>query len=267
VNNFADLGPEAVRTVATRTVASREADYAAAAARTGATLTIYDTNIGGLHDSASRFREVLLTAIGTGNGNGVSAELESLFGQTRSTLNAREGGRLMFAGTATESPPFTPASLGELAALPSADAALANDTGRVSVRLSDGHSLEYGLLADETGRNVVEAMRKVAGAGIPNGRMDDAQRAALTDALTALDAGLGDLRSVQARNGSRQGNVERAGTDARDRNTLLTKIVSDVEDADYAQIAASLIATQTALKASYSVFAQMREMSLTNYLS
>lgn len=266
-NSFADLGPEAVRTVATRTVAARESAYVAAAQRTSATLGIYDAQLTGLYDTASSFKETLLNAVGTGNANGIEPQMQALFGQARATLNAREGGRLLFAGTATDSEPFTVSSVADLTALPSAADAFANDSGRASVRLSDGMAMTYGLHADETGLKVAEAIRKVAAAGIPaSGRLTASQITAVQDAIGVLDQGLKDVQAVQASNGRRQQDVETAGDNAKARNTLLTKIVSDVEDADYATVAAKLIATQTALQASYTIFSQSREMSLVNFL-
>lgn len=266
VNDHADLGPESARIVSIRSVAAREEAYAAASKRTAGTLQVYDAHLGQLHAVATRLRETLLTAVGTGNGHAVPSELEQAFAQVRSSLNAREGGVPLFAGTSGEAEALVTGSLAELVTVGSTTAAFGNDEGRASVVLADGRTLTFGIHADEAAEGLVEALRIAADASIPAGRLSDTDIGRLRDALDSLDVGLTQLSGARAANGRRQVEVDAAEQAARSRLDLMTKLVGEVEDADYAKVAAQLVATQTALQASLSVFAQMRELTLANYL-
>lgn len=85
-------------------------------------------------------------------------------------------------------------------------------------------------------------------------------------ALGQIDAALPQVRSINAENGRKQAQAETLAVRGEERSDLLTTLISDAEDADYGEIAMQLTQQQTVLKASYSVFTQLSELSLTQYL-
>jgi flagellar hook-associated protein 3 FlgL len=260
-----DLGGDAARTFSARTALAREATYEAASQRTASTLAQQDTVLEALHDAGQSLHNLILKAVGTGRGEGLRTELQLAFGQAWQTLNARDAGRPMFSGTQPNDP-FTVKSLDDLAALDDVRDAFANDGGRAHVRLADSQGMTYGLHADEIGSRIVEAMHLLAKTDLPAGAIDGATVQRLTEAAGLLGDGLTQLREVQGANGRRQEVADRMKSEAVERRNLLEHTIGDLEDADVTAAAVELATARTALETSYAVFAQLRNLSLVNYL-
>ncbi|MBT0670569.1 flagellin [Novosphingobium profundi] len=265
--DYAGLGVDAVRTLSARSLISQQTTYQNNTSRLSTTLSLYDANLTTLDDSLTDFRSEIYSAIGTGEYPSLQGLIENAFAELKSTLNATESGVPLFAGAQTSSDPFTPETLDDLIGLDVADA-FNNDSVIQSSRVGDGVDLEYGQLASDIGANLTEAFKMLAEAGpFEDSKLTDTQIAALEDVLDQLDLGLTDLRSANATNGQNQNRLDDLATRAEERSTLLTELVGNVEDADLSQVALDLTQRQTTLEASYSVFAQLQDMSLVNYLS
>ncbi|MYL99283.1 flagellin [Novosphingobium sp. FGD1] len=265
VNDYAGLGLDAVRTLSARSMLATQESYKTSIGRVSTTLSLYQANLEQIDTSLSDLREELFSAVGTGNSPGLQDIVEDAFADMRNALNAREGGVPLFAGSQTSATPFLPKSLNETVGLEAADA-FANDDVRQSTRAGDGVDVEYGIGASDVGASLIPAFRALAEAGPFGDTLTDAQKQAITDALDLLDAGITEVRSVNAKNGRKQAHIETLGERAQDRVDLLTGVIGSVEDADLGQVAIDITQRQTILQASYSVFAQLNQMSLANYL-
>lgn len=84
-------------------------------------------------------------------------------------------------------------------------------------------------------------------------------RTSLGDAITAIGEDAGAL-------GTRQTELTAVGTSADDTVTALQSQVSDVQDADLAQVSTQLSGAQTQLQASYTLISGLNKLSLVNYL-
>ena len=262
--NFAALGTEAVRNLSARSLVAAQDAHAENAKRLGATLAIYDANITDIDTIAGDLRNDILGAIGTGKASGLQAATEAAFDRFRSALNASEGGLPLFAGAQTDAP-FKPRTLADTAGLPPADA-FSDDGVRGAARVADGLDVEFGVTARELGTDLLSAFRTLAEAGTLSETPTPAQMDALRAAVTQIDAALSGIREVNAGNGRRQAQVETLATRAEERALILRDVISRNEDADLGQVAIDLAQQKAMLQASYSVFAQLSELSLVNFL-
>ncbi len=265
VTDYAGLGLDAVRTLSARTMLSQQDSYQSVASRVSTTLSLYDANLNQIDSSLSDLRTQLMTALGTGDSPSLQTTIEGAFSDVRASLNATEGGVPLFAGSQTSDTPFVPKTLEDTVGLASADA-FANDSVHQSARMGDGVDVQYGITASDVGTNLIPAFRTLAEAGPFGDKLTDDQKAAIQTALDQLDTGLSDVRNVNAANGRRQNQVDSLSTRASERSDLLTEVIGGVEDADLGQVAIDITQRQTVLEASYSVFAQLSSLSLTNYL-
>jgi len=122
------------------------------------------------------------------------------------------------------------------------------------------------VTASDIGSKLYTAFQTLAAAGTIGDPPTPAQRASLAQAAGEIDAGLSSLRAVNAENGRKQAQSETLATRAAARSTLFSEIIVRNEDADLGQVAIDLAQQKTMLQASYSVFAQISGLSLSNYL-
>lgn len=262
--DLASLGTETVRNLSARTLLAKQEAHAAVSNRIGTTLSLYDTNITGLDTLGSDLRLGVLSAIGTGKAVGLEDSVNAAFQQFRAILNASEGGVPLFGGSQTARP-FTPETLADTVGLNPADA-FTNDDVRASARVADDLNVEYGVTASALGTDMLKVFKTLAEAGPIGETPTEAQLTSLRTALGQIDTALGSVRAVNADNGRRQAQVETLATRADERALLLKDIISRNEDADLGQVAMNLAQQKTTLQASYSVFSQLSELSLVNYL-
>lgn len=263
--DYADLGTEAVRTLSAHSLLARQDGYGTVAKRLDTTLAIQDANISAIESSSENMRVQILKAIGTGQAAGLQETIDAAFQQVRAALNADEGGIPIFAGSQTDQRPFKPEKLADLVGLPAADA-FTNDNVRASARVSEGLDVEFGVLASDLGTKLTEGFRKLAEMGPIGDTLTAAQSTALQDAISSIQDGLIDVRSLNAENGRKQAQIETLGTRAEDRTLLLKDLIGRNEDADMADIASELTQRRSVLEASYSVFSQLSGLSLLNFL-
>jgi len=264
-NDLAGLGIDAGRTLSARSLRSAQDAQSSSAKRLGTTLSLYDANISNIDESAAGLRQKLMTVIGTDQTAGLQGAIEGAFDQFRAALNATDGSGPLFAGAQTDATPFKPQTLSETIGLTPATA-FGNDDVRASARIGDGVDMTYGVGARELGSGILSAFQTLAGAGAIGDTLTPGQIDALKTALGQIDSALPQVRAINAENGRKQTEAETLATRGEERSDLLTSLISDAEDADYGEIAMQLTQQQTVLKASYSVFTQLSDLSLTQYL-
>jgi flagellar hook-associated protein 3 FlgL len=262
---YADLGTETVRNLSAHSMLARQEAQATVSKRVGTTLELYQGSLEAIDTAASDLRLDMLSAIGTGRADGLQQAIQSAFDQYRSALNLSEGGSPLFGGAQTNGDPFKPQTLADVASMPS-DAAFLDDDVRSSARIADLLDLSYGISASAAGKGIYEALRTLAQAGPFPETPTEAQIESLRTAMEQLDKGLSASRSVNAENGRKQAQVETLTKRNDERALLLSGVIESNEDADLGQVAIDLAQQKTVLQASYSVFSQLSELSLVNFL-
>jgi len=261
---FAALGSEAVRTLSTHSLLARQEAEKIVATRLQSTLALVDAHLASTEIAADTLRTQLLKAIGEGRTDGLQGKIEESFQAFRVAMNADEGGAPLFAG-AQSGLPFNATALADTVGMTTADA-FANDQVKASARLADGLDVTYGVLASDAGGAIFEAFRTLAESGSFDNTPTAAQTAAMQAGVDRLNAGLKEVRNQLTANGQRQAQAETLADRAGQRSLILQDILAQNEDADMAQVAGELKLRQTALEASYAVFARLSGLSLVNYL-
>lgn len=263
--DYASLGTQAVRTISAHSMLARQEAQADVSKHVVTRLAIYDAHLTGLDDAMIDLRTQITTAIGTDQSVGLEESIRGAFEQFRNSLNSSEGGAALFAGSRTDVLPFVPETLADTLVTP-ASSAFRNDDVRSTAYLAEGRKITYGITASEIGEGLYVAFQALAGAGTIGQSIDTAQKAALQDALTKIEAGVASLRGINAENGRRQSQIEVLGSRANERSLLLKDIIAANEDADLGQVAVDLAQQKATLEASYSIFAQLSSLNLTRYL-
>lgn len=263
--DFADLGTETVRNLSAHSLLARQDAQSTVAKRVGTTLSIYQSHLEGMDKAVGDLKNDILNAIGTGDAAGLQEAIETAFSQYRTSLNGSEGGAPLFGGSQTDGNPFTPDTLADVATTSAADA-FKDDGVRSSARVADGVDVTYGITATAVGKDLYAAFKTLAQAGTIGAKPTAAQLDALKQSIGQLGTGLDSLRAVNADNGRKQNQVETLTTRGEQRGLLLEGVIETNEDADLGQVALDLAQQKTMLQASYSVFSQLSDLSLVNYI-
>ncbi|ATY32089.1 flagellin [Sphingomonas psychrotolerans] len=263
--DFADLGTETVRNLSAHSLLARQGAQSTVSKRVETTLSLYQGHLDGIEKAVGDLKTDILKAIGTGDAAGLQEAVETAFSQYRSSLNGGEGGAPLFAGSQTGSNPFTPDTLADVATTNVADA-FQDDGVRSTARVADGVDVTYGITASAVGKDLYAAFKTIAQAGAIGAKPTDAQLDALKQAVGQLGTGIDSLRAVNADNGRKQNQVETLTTRGQQRALLLESVIETNEDADLGQVALDLAQQKTMLQASYSVFSQLSDLSLVNYI-
>lgn len=266
VQSYGELGGDASRVLSASSMLAQQDAQNAVAKRVNTTLGFYDTSLNAIDDSLSDLKTTLLKVIGTGDSADLGKAVENAFVDFRNALNQNEAGVPIFAGAQTDTSPFAPKTLADVAALADPSDAFANDDVRSSARLSDNVDVEYGIGASDIGTGLVQAFQTLAGLGDFGDKLTDAQTAGLQTAIAQIEEGLKGVRSVNAKNGDLMNHVDALSDRSAERSKLLTQVVGDAVDADLGQVAMDIDARTTILNASYSVFGQLQNLSLVNFL-
>jgi flagellar hook-associated protein 3 FlgL len=266
VQSYADLGADTSRVLSASSMLAQQQAQSKVANRVDTTLGFYDSSLGVIDDSVSSLKTKLLNAVGTGDSPDLDKAIQSAFEDFRNSLNTSEGGVPIFAGGQTDKQPFAPQTLSDMVGL-DPDTAFTNDDVRTSARLGDNIDVQYGIGASDIGTGLVQAFSTLAGLGPFGDKLTDAQVDGLKTAMSQIDDGLSGLRSVNAKNGDTQNQVEALGKRADDRATLLTQVIGDAEDADMGQVAIDISSRTTILNASYAAFDKLNNLSLVNFLA
>jgi flagellar hook-associated protein 3 FlgL len=267
VQTYADLGANVGQVISASSMLAQQQAQGVVAKRVNTTLGFYQTSLGTIDDSVSDLKTKLLKAIGTGDSPDLGSAIEAAFNDLRDSLNANEAGVPIFAGSQTDSQPFKPGKLSDMAGLTPPDAAFGNDDVRTTARLSDNLDTQYGIGASDIGTGLVQAFSTLAGLMPFGDKLTDAQMDGLKTAMGQIDQGLTDLRAVDARNGDMMNKVDDFGNRAAERSKLLTGVVGDAEDADMEKVAFDLSNYNAMLTNSYAVFQKINDMSLLKFFT
>lgn len=247
-----------------------------------ARLTTTQTVLSQITDIANQFyaKTADLNGIGSSQTATIASEAKLALQQVAQLLNTKVGDTYIFGGQDSANPPLTstdPSVIGpQLLASDTADPPFSATIGTATpmVEVGDGQFVQAGVLANRntlatssaptTGsymRDVMRGLASLAGAADGAGLDAVAQdvRARLQSAVSAIGSESGTLGALQTNLTSRQ-------TMLAATQTALDSQVSNAEDADMASVLTRITSLQTQLQASYQVIAQVKSLSLTNYL-
>ena len=203
----------------------------------------------------------------------LAQEIEGLFEQMMSEGNKTSSGGFLFSGIASTSVAFT-ASGPFTTGLPSPTVSFGGDSNVMQAPIDEGIVVPTSL----DGRRVF--LGDSDGDGSPDGGREDLfavlgtlrdallanDRVAVNGTLTRLDAGIDQLTEERARIGVIDTKVARAEDRLAERYVQLERRLSDVQDADAAEVYSGLVNQETALRASLDATGRLVQPTLLDFL-
>jgi len=235
-------------------------------------LATQDSALGQVADAAQGAREAIAEALASGRADTLVEDMEAQLRNAIEGLNARYGGKYLFAGGQIDTKPATATSLSDLTA-PATTIAdfFKNDQFIVSNKIDEGNTVATGVLADAVGTGMMTAFKSFqteqqTGSGPFNGPLTAAQRTFLEGQLAAWDQAHQGIINIAGRNGLVQRRVETVKDDITSRQTLLKEMVGGITDVDMAEAATNLEAAGISVQAAAQVFMSLQQSSLLNLL-
>lgn len=234
-------------------------------------LQTQDTGLVRVKDAAAAMRQIFSDAIASGRVDTLVEDVQAQLSNAVEGMNARYGGKYLFAGGQVDTRPVTAVSLTDLTAGPPISSFFQNDQFRVTAKLDEATTVTTGLLASTIGTDMLTAFRDFQafneGANGPFvGQMTDAQRTFLEGQLQIWDDVRSDVTNIAAYNGTNQKRLDTVADDLESRQNALAGMLGEITDADMAQAAAELQTAQLSVQSAAYVFQALRESSLLEIL-
>jgi flagellar hook-associated protein 3 FlgL len=184
----------------------------------------------------------------------IASEIDQLIEGVKQNGNATYRGRFVFAGTATDAPPYV-----------AGDDLYHGSTDDVERQIGPGVALPIGLLGssflgDGADGNLLQVLRDVS----THLKTDDG--VALRADAALLDVKEDELLGVRALNGARQNRLEAALSRLGEVEEATLKQLSETEDADIAKTLIELNSQQAAYQAALQAGANIMQASLMDFL-
>lgn len=234
-------------------------------------LDTQNTGIVRVADAAQAVRQIFSEALASGR---VDTLVEDVEGQLRNAvegMNARYGGKYVFAGGQVDTRPVTATTLTDLTAGPPIASFFQNDQFKVTAKIDEATTVNTGVLADKLGTDLLTAFQTFQsfnqGAGGPfTGALTAAQQTFLEGQLASWDSVRADVTNIAAYNGVNQKRLETVAEDLTTRQNTLAGMLGEITDADMAKAAADLEQAQISVQSAAYVFQSLQESSLINIL-
>jgi flagellar hook-associated protein 3 FlgL len=270
---YTGMGDKTAMLEAAKSALARTNGYQAATTTALNQSNLQDTQMTQLSNIASELRQDMSEAVANGNGSTLMTQMQGLYSQAVQILNSQDAnGNYIYGGNNANTPPVTPTTLSQLAALPSVSQAFANGTKAASVKVADGETVQVGMLASDVGTQLLQTFMDIAqfnnGANGNFGQnLTDAQSAFLSNELPTAISAETSVNNSAASNGNAYTQLQDAQTQQQSLSTLYSGFVSNLQDVDMSTAITQLNQNQTALQAALQVTSQIGNISLLNYLS
>jgi flagellar hook-associated protein 3 FlgL len=246
-------------------------------------MAAYDQSLAGMERSATDIKEAVMGAINTSSGLGLYETIEGAFDSILGFLNIKPAEGYIYGGTKTDAPPVNITDINDLlTALEPPTDIFDNNTLKATVRIDDNRTMEFGMLANEVGLDIMQAIQRIAmwengtlattvpvptGVPVSFGDPLDADSAAfLIGEIANLEALIQNLGVFRGENGLNQKTIE-ATQERIDAEVVYARdFISNIEDVDAAEAITKLNQANFALEASYNVLSQVNRISLLNFL-
>jgi flagellar hook-associated protein 3 FlgL len=234
-------------------------------------LSTQDTGLTRVADAAQSIRQIMSEAIASGRVDTLVEDIQAQMNNATEGMNARYGGKYLFAGGQVDTRPVTATTLADLTSGPPISNWFKNDQFQVTAKLDEATNISTGVLASDIGTNMLTALQTFqafnqGGSGPFTGQMTPAQKTFLEGQLASWDTIRQDVTTIAAHNGSNQKRVDTVGADLTSRQNSLAGMVGDITDADMGEAAAQLQQAQLSVQSAAYVFQALQASSLINLL-
>ena len=228
---------------------------------------VTDAALSKITDAVHRARELAVQgasdAAGQSARTAAAAEIDQLIASVKQEANASYGGRYVFAGTNTNIQPYNVASPSD---------AYSGNTGVVAREIGPGVSVTVNVLGSS-----VLGQGQAAGDGkllnvlrdisqhLKSGTVADINTLRSTD-MKGLDTNLDALSQSRATVGATTNRLESADSRLQEVEESLTKLLSDVEDADMAKTYVDFSMQQSTYQSALRAGGNIVQQSLLDFL-
>ena len=257
----------AMRTVQTRVAVFQEQNGLIADK-----LAAQDTAVVRVADAAQSIRAAMAEAVALGRVDTLVEDIQAQMNIAVDSLNARSGGKYLFAGGQVDTKPVTATALSDLTVPPGIIADFfKNDDFKILAKVDEATSVTTGLLADDIATNMMSALQAFQAFnegpdGPFTGAMTNAQKTFLEGQLGTWSTIRADVTLIAAQNGNNQKRVDSAAVDLESRQISLTVMLGNITDADLAKASADLQQAQLSVQSAAYVFQSLQASSLLNLL-
>lgn len=267
--DYAGIAEQSRRVVSLESMHMRSENFIKQIDLIDARLTTMESSISQLQDIASELKTLLVNASNGENWDDLALgdRGQTMLDQFAGLLNVQEDGRYLFAGGTSNRAPvetggFDPTAVGydETAPVVANSGYYAGDDLQQSVRIDEDETLAYGLTADDP---AFEAL----GRAIYLTRNSNGNATQLEQALQAVEDAINRLPDVRSQVGADQIALEEAKGRHTELMDYVEKQIDDIQNVDVAAAMTRFSADEVMLEASFSVTAQLGQISLVNFLS
>jgi flagellar hook-associated protein 3 FlgL len=220
-------------------------------------LTASDTALSSINDDLGRVRDLVLQgangSMGQTDRDAISTELGQLADSIKSEANTQYAGSYIFSGTATSTAPFT---------VGGADT-YAGNSNAISRELGQNVSMQVNVTGDTVVSPILAAIRQAQSDLAAGG---NAANLGTTD-LDAIDSAQNTLAEQQAVVGAGENRATLATSRLQQLQEATTQQLSNVQDADVAQVMIQFSQQSAVYQAALRAGANLIQPSLMNFLS
>lgn len=250
----------AVRALALRGDLKQNAQFARNQSDATAWLSVADTTYGQIGDLVQKVRTLTVQAANTGASTGASAtaiadQIVALREAAMKLANTTYNGRPIFGGTTGSDVAFADDGAGNVV--------YRGDDGAVHRLIGNKNDVKISQTGTEAfgadGSNLFDLMDSIVAALKTTGEPP-------SSALGELDTAIGDLTSARAASGSALQRVEAAATTGATEKITIRTNLAEIQDIDLAEVAIEMNTAQVVYEASLQTTANIRQLSLMNFL-
>jgi len=272
-DNLQAYGSNAEQLVATNSLQSQVTSYISNSNILSEKLNVQSSALQQVASAAQSAVTGISDAIANNDPTGLTTTLQAALSSAATALNTTYNGQYIFAGDASNTQPFTAASLSDLPAT-STTAAIstlfANGSTAPVSRLNSNTVTTTGFLASDVGTPLATALtafQNYVSSTPLSTPLTAAQSTELQALQTQFNSALTSANDVVAQNGVIQGQVTDNITDLTDQQTALQGVATNITSVNIGQVDTNLQLAQNALQASADVFQTLQTSSLLNLLS
>jgi flagellar hook-associated protein 3 FlgL len=263
---YAGMSPDVNRLITLETAHSKVDQYVANNSLVSSRLQTMEGNVSQLFDAATNLKSLLVNALNDNNATALdlSQQADTSLQQVASLLNAKDGGRFLFAGGRTDTLPVDLTQLPASYTIPSADgdslSYYQGDDFVFSVQADDSLSVSYGITADEGGfEKLIRALDIVK-------KSPATDRTALQHALDVVNDALTEIPDIRTRIGTAQSMLDQVNKRHADFKLYTEQSIGDIQNIDAADAMTRLQTDSTSLQASYMAINTISQLNLLNFL-
>ncbi|MEI7668689.1 MAG: hypothetical protein WCJ33_01235 [Pseudomonadota bacterium] len=221
-----------------------------------------NTSLGQIITAATDIKSLIASQIsGTSSSTSFSQQLSAKLSSIAATLNTNYGGKYIFGGTNTASPPVQiPVPKSIITGIPDAGYYLGNSQDTIS-RINDAQTITPNVKAND-----ISFQNLIAGINQALSATGGDRANTLKNAEDLVEKGLQGIIALQANVNSNILTAQQANTQSQTLQTYYKGIVSNIIESDVVALSAKVSQDTVVLQASYSTFSRITQLTLSSYL-